>query len=116
MDAEPSDTTTNVTIDAEGRAVLPFKALRALRPEGEQLTLLDVDIDVASGSVAMRRSMIDEEDWWAYTPEMFEVIQRAKNRPLYRISPAELEALIDAEAPQAAAAALIESKRNERSE
>jgi hypothetical protein len=96
MTAATTATTTNVTIDADGRLVLPAEALRALRPEGELLTLLDVEIDAENGRLLLRRSTIAEEDWWAYTPEMRARIERASRRPVEqdrRLSEKDLEAL-----------------------
>jgi len=89
-------TTASVTVDAEGRIVLPPEALRVLRPDGEQLTLLDVEISVEPARLILRRSTIDEEDWWAYTPEMRARIERASRRPVdqdRRLSEQDLEAL-----------------------
>jgi hypothetical protein len=89
-------TTANLTIDADGRLVLSPEALRALRPEGERLTLVAVDIDADAGTLILRRSSIDEEDWWAYTPEMRGRIERASRRPVehdHQLSEQDLEAL-----------------------
>src|SRR5688572_19551536 len=79
--AASTATTANVTVDDEGRIVLPETALRVLRPDGERLTLLDVEIGVEDGTLVFRRSVIDEEDWWAYTPEVLERHARAMSRP-----------------------------------
>jgi hypothetical protein len=114
MAADNSGSTANVTIDADGWVLLPYRASRALRPKEERLTLLDVTIDNESGTLILRRSEIDEEDWWAYTPEHSAAIVRAKHSPSYRIARQELEALADADDPQEALAVLLESKRDER--
>ena len=100
MAATTTATTSSVTIDAEGRVMLPPDALRALRPDGEQLTLLDVDVDPTKGIIVLRRSTIAEEDWWAYTPEMRARIERASRRPVdqdRRLSEKDLEALAPVE-------------------
>ena len=59
--------------------VLPPEALRVLRPEGERLTLLDVEISGEPARLVLRRSTIDEEDWWAYTPEHRADVEAALN-------------------------------------
>jgi hypothetical protein len=114
MVADNGGLVTNVTIDADGWVLLPYEALRALRPRDERLTLLDVRIDGENGALTVRRSGIDEEDWWAYTPEHQAAIVRAKHSRSYRMSSAELEALVEADDPQEALAVLLETKRNER--
>ena len=89
-------TTVSVTVDDEGRLVLPQEALRVLRPDGERLTLLDVEISVEPARLVLRRSTIDEEDWWAYTPEMRARIERSSHRSVdqdRRLSQQDLEAL-----------------------
>jgi hypothetical protein len=96
MAATTTATTSSATIDAEGRMVLPPEALRALRPDGEPLTLLDMEVDLENGIVILRRSELAEEDWWAYTPEMRARIERASRRPVdqdRRLSEKDLEDL-----------------------
>lgn len=68
-----------ITIDESGTLRLPPELLALLRPDGERLTL--VDVQVTDGALVLRRSSIPEEDWWAYTPEMVERINRARNSP-----------------------------------
>ena len=112
MYAMTKRTTTDVTVDAEGKLVLPAKALRALRSADERLTLLDVEISVENGTLVLRRSTIDEDDWWAYTPEMMERLDRASRQAGFRVSKAELERLIDADDPQSAVQELIRLKQH----
>jgi hypothetical protein len=67
------------TIDEGGALHLPPDILALLRPDGERLTL--VDVEAKDGVLVLRRSSIPEDDWWAYTPEVLERHARAMNRP-----------------------------------
>ena len=100
MAASTTTTTLTATVDADGRIVLPAEALRALRPDDERLTLLDVELSVEQGALVLRRSTIAEEDWWAYTPEHRAQLDRALSETeSVKMSLDELERRIEDRGP-----------------
>jgi hypothetical protein len=83
-----------VTIDETGELHLPSDLLALLRPDGERLTL--VDVEAKDGALVLRRSSIPEEDWWAYTPEHSAQLQRALSETdTVKMSLDELERMIE---------------------
>lgn len=97
-----------ITITNKGRLTLPASIRKALHIEEEAQFRVDVEGD----AVILRPVvMIPREDAWAYTPEYRARAERAMKEPGFTLTREELEALIDADDPQAAAAALIAEKR-----
>ena len=97
-----------ITVTEKGRLTLPVGVRKALHIEEET----QLQVDVEGDRIVLRPvAVIPREDLWAYTPEYRARAERAMKEPGFTLTHEELEALIDADDPQAAAAVLIEKKR-----
>lgn len=85
---------TIVTMDDEGRLVVPAPARAALRVAGETT----FDLEVAEDALILRPSaQIPDDDAWAYEPNHVARVQEARSRPLgedRHLSAVDLERLV----------------------
>lgn len=98
---------TIVTITNKGRLTLPVDIRKAMHLEEET----QLQVEVEGDAIILRPVvMIPREDAWAYTPEHRASVERAMNDPGFSLTHEELAAIVDADDPAAAAAALIAKK------
>ncbi len=98
-----------ITVTNKGRLTLPVSVRKALHIEEEA----QLQVDVEGDTVILRPVvMIPREDAWAYTPEYRARAERAMKEPGFTVTKQELEALIESDDPQAAAALIAKKRRS----
>src|SRR5258707_642864 len=94
-----------ITMYRDGRMTVPAKAREALHLDGET----EFTYEVVGDSLLLHPVIsIPREDAWAYTPEHRASVARARTSPdVPGVTEADLEAINEADDPEAAARDLI---------